>query len=87
MRKFMFLRVMIFFGLCLSIHSSYADYMKCGTHLISDSSSHRPSKYEVLKKCGEPADRYGNVWIYEKPGYQQRTLQFDGTGRLQSIQE
>ena len=76
-----------FLGLFLLVDFSYANYMKCGTHLISDSDSRPPGKYEVLKKCGEPTERYGDVWVYDRPGYQPRTLHFDGTGHLQSIQD
>lgn len=28
--------------------------MKCGIHIIHDGGRYSPSKYEVLKKCGEP---------------------------------
>ncbi len=86
MRKIRFVSAAMFLGLFFTITSSYANYIKCSAHLISDSSSHRPGKYEVLKKCGEPTERYGDVWVYDRRGYQPKTLHFDGTGRLQRIQ-
>ncbi len=87
MKMFTFISAVVFLGLFLLTDSSYAGYMKCGTHLISDTGSYRPSKYEVLKKCGEPNERYGNYWVYNRSGYQQQTLRFGGDGRLQHIQE
>ena len=86
MKMVTILSAVVFLGLFLLVDSSYAGYMKCGSHLISDTGSYRPSKYEVLKKCGEPAERYGNDWIYDRRGYQQQTLRFSGDGRLQHIQ-
>ena len=87
MKMITFISAAIFLGLFLLIDSSYAGYMKCGGHLISDTGSHRPTKYEVLKKCGEPTERYGDHWVYDRPGYQPQTLRFAGNGRLQHIQE
>ena len=58
--------------------------MKCGIHLIHAGGRHPPSKYEVLKKCGEPTERYGNTWIYEK-GSTRRILRFDESRMLATI--
>jgi hypothetical protein len=58
--------------------------MRCGSHLVSAGQRHGPMKYEVLKKCGEPTDRYGNTWIYEKGG-KTYTATFDQGGRLERI--
>jgi hypothetical protein len=58
--------------------------MRCGTHVISSGQQNSPGKYEVLKRCGEPTERYGNTWIYKK-GSVNRELRFDEQGRLLDI--
>ena len=58
--------------------------MRCGTHIISSGQQNSPGKYEVLKRCGEPTERYGNTWIY-KSGAVSRELRFDAHGRLLDI--
>jgi hypothetical protein len=40
--------------------------------------------YEVLKKCGEPTERAGLRWIYERYG-RVHTLSFDSGGILVNI--
>jgi len=59
--------------------------MRCGTHIISAGSRRGNTMYEVLKKCGEPAERYGNTWIYEGSGRSKRTLRFNNNGELSRI--
>lgn len=59
--------------------------MSCGTHIISAGQLHGTGKYEVLKKCGEPTVRSGNIWIYELHGSSKYVLTFDASGRLSSI--
>jgi len=59
--------------------------MRCGTHLISSNPASPSGKYEILKRCGEPTERYGDTWIY-KSGSVTRTLNFNSSGQLQSIQ-
>ena len=63
-----------------------ADSMRCGTHIISSGGRHGPGQYEVLKKCGEPTARSGDVWIYELPGGTRRVLVFDANGSLSRIE-
>ncbi len=60
--------------------------MRCGSHIIQDSMRDAPGKYEVLKKCGEPTERYGNTWIYDKRGKLKRVLHFGPDGRLTRIE-
>lgn len=60
--------------------------MRCGTHIISAGQQNSPGKYEVLKRCGEPTQRYGDTWIYKKSSSVSRELRFDGNGRLMVIQ-
>ena len=63
-----------------------ADSMRCGTHLISSGGRHGPGKYEVLKKCGQPAERSGDIWIYELPGGVRRVVVFDANGSVSRIE-
>ena len=60
--------------------------MRCGTHLVTAGQRHGPGKYEVLKKCGEPTERNGNTWIYERPRNRQHIVRFDPSGRLMRIE-
>jgi len=59
--------------------------IRCGTHVISVGQGKDPGMYEVLKKCGEPTQRYGKTFIYER-GSIALTLTFGGNGRLNSIE-
>ena len=61
--------------------------MRCGTHIISDGERHGHGKYELLKKCGQPKTRDGNIWIYEKYG-KTYFVTFDSAGRrVNSIEQ
>ena len=60
--------------------------MRCGTHIISAGQLHGPGTYEVLKKCGEPTQRNGNTWIYERSGSRPYVVVFDPSGRLMRIE-
>ena len=62
-----------------------ADSMRCGTHIISSGGLHGPGKYDVLKKCGEPAARSGDTWVYEMPGVIKYVVVFDASGYLARI--
>lgn len=60
--------------------------MRCGGHLIyAGSGRDSSSMYEVLKKCGEPEAKQGDVWIY-KQGNVRRMLTFRADGRLLRIE-
>ena len=59
--------------------------MRCGNHVIHAGGRSGPGKYEVLKRCGEPTDRSGNVWIYERKGKQRIIIQFKDNGLISSI--
>ena len=61
-----------------------AGSLRCGVHLIQDSQIKGPGKYQILKKCGEPASRFGNTWIYEING-KTYILIFNDNGQLSSI--
>ena len=60
--------------------------MRCGTHIISTGGRNGPGMYEVLKKCGEPTDRFGNTWIYAQSGGGRRVVVFDSSGNLMRIE-
>lgn len=64
--------------------ASATSSIRCGVHLIQDGQRNGPGKYEVLKKCGEPLERFGNTWIYEK-NRTHYVLTFKDNGQLQSI--
>ncbi len=72
-------------GLIVAMPASAAS-MRCGSHIIQDSMRDGPGKYEVLKKCGEPTQRLGDTWIYDKPGKIKRVLYFGPDGRLMRIE-
>lgn len=54
---------------------------RCGTHLLVAGEARA---YEVLKKCGQPDERYGNTWVYKKSGFTHE-LRFDRDDRLVDI--
>lgn len=60
--------------------------MRCGGNLIhAGGGPDSALMYEVLMKCGEPAVKQGNKWIY-KQGRMNRVLTFNYDGRLQLIE-
>ncbi len=59
--------------------------MRCGTHIISAGARNGTDRYEVLKKCGEPTERYGDTWIYELTGGARRVVVFGADGNLSRI--
>ena len=65
--------------------AAQAASMRCGNHIISSGQRHAMGKYEVLKRCGEPTERYGNTWIYDEPGKMRRVLRFGQDGLLSDI--
>ena len=58
--------------------------MRCGTHMITSDPAGPSGKYEVLKRCGDPSERYGDTWIYKK-GSITHTLEFSSNGQLRNI--
>lgn len=60
--------------------------MRCGGHLIyAGSGRDSSSMYEVLKKCGEPEGKHGDVWVYRQ-GNVSKMLTFRRDGKLQRIE-
>ena len=70
----------------LLMEPAFADSTRCGRHVISSGQLHGPDKYEVLKKCGEPTSRAGNIWIYKKANGSKTVMVFDALGKLSSIE-
>ena len=79
-------KIALLFALAFSsifvVDTTYADSMRCGTHLIGDGGWRGPSMYEVLKKCGEPTYRNGNTWVYESSTKSRKVLRFNREGLL-----
>ena len=71
--------------LLFAIQTASAGSIQCGQSYIQDGERRPPGKYEVLKKCGEPTYRQGNVWIYESGGTT-KTITFDDSGHVNSIE-
>lgn len=72
--------------LCGFAQTASAASLRCGNYLIQDGQRNGPTKYEVLKKCGEPVSRMGHTWIYKTAGRSKR-LQFNGAGMLVTIRD
>jgi len=64
-----------------------AGTIQCGVHYIQDSERRPSTKYEVLKKCGEPLAKMGNTWIYEQSGGLKKEIIFNDAGAVASIRE
>ena len=73
-------------ALCGVTQSAAAASIRCGNHLLHDAERRGPTKYEVLKKCGEPVERRGHTWIYKRGG-RTKILQFNGNGVLTTIRD
>jgi hypothetical protein len=76
----------IFLLSTLMLEPVFADSTRCGRHVISSGQRQGADKYEVLKKCGEPATRAGNVWVYKKSGGAKTVIVFDALGKVSSIE-
>jgi hypothetical protein len=69
--------------LLFAMQGATAGTINCGVHYIQDDTRTPVSKYEVLKKCGEPKSREGDTWFYERGG-SVVAITFKG-GRISSI--
>lgn len=68
-----------------TVTTAQASSMRCGSHIIESDTLDGVSQYEILKRCGEPTERYGNTWIYDRPGQMRRQLKFGPDGMLEAI--
>ncbi len=74
--------------LALFVQASVAsESMRCGTHVIQGSERVGISKFAVVERCGEPTARYGNHWVYARPGMRTKVLRFGSNGQLQAVTE
>ena len=69
-----------------SLQPAFADSLKCGVYLIQEGERRPSGKYEVLKKCGEPASRQGNSWVYDRGGTA-KIVTFNDSGQVASIRK
>ncbi len=69
----------------LVLQSVYAGSIRCGSHIISDGGRGGSGQYEVLKRCGEPAFRQGNTWIYTKGENRRYEIIFNDSGEIARI--
>ena len=85
-RKITWMAASVFIFSTFLIEPAFAvGSMRCGTHIISVGSRNATTKIEVLKKCGEPTERIGFTWIYEKSGSARRTVVFNTMGEVVRI--
>jgi hypothetical protein len=63
-----------------------ASGMRCGVHIIQGEGRHGPSSFEVLRKCGEPAERRGSLWLYRMNGKKWQ-LRFNANGLLLTVKQ
>ena len=78
-RRFMLVNALL---LCV-VQTAQARSISCGVHVIQDGERNSVTKYEVLKKCGEPKYREGNSWIYSQGGGDSEVFFKDG--RVEAI--
>jgi hypothetical protein len=71
----------LFFSIVM-IEPALANSMRCGSHLITAGNDNSPGMYEVLKKCGEPDERYGNTWVYAKSSSVKHVIRFNNDGMI-----
>ena len=67
----------------LALQPVLAGNLTCGSYIIMGSARNAATKYEVLKKCGEPKYRQGDTWVYERGGI--ANLVTFNNGRVGSI--
>ena len=69
------------------INTAYASgAIRCGSYIVEGGGRSGPGRYEVLKKCGEPTSKRGDVWIYERGGGGTRVLIFNQAGILDRVE-
>ena len=66
--------------------TAMAGMMKCGTHIIDDGQVEGQTQDEIRAKCGEPAEKKWNDWVYKRDNKTYR-LHFNDSGDLESINE
>ena len=76
----------LFLMLMASVAMASDKSMRCSGNLVyAGGGKDSALMYEVLRKCGEPAWKQGDQWVYVQ-GNMQRVLTFSPDGRLQRIE-
>ena len=58
----------VYASIMLMSLNSYAGTISCGGKYFSSEDLESPTQSAVLRACGEPTERRGVTWIYEKKG-------------------
>lgn len=58
----------VFISFMLASLDSNAASIRCGSKTFSSTTRASQLQSAVLKACGEPTERKGEVWIYKKKG-------------------
>ena len=66
-----------------------AGYMSCGSAMIIDDQPVGQTQQQILQHCGEPTNRNGDNWYYDRSDVGQGTyrLHFNEAGQLDSIEQ
>lgn len=64
-----------------------AGTLRCDGDLFDDNSREAVFKHTLLEQCGEPDERYGNTWIYQRGPELRKVVQFDTDGQLERIED
>jgi hypothetical protein len=69
--------------------TAQAGTLRCGNAFITDDQPDGQSRQQVLAKCGEPTNRDGDDWYYDRADVGQGTyvLHFNDSGELESIEQ
>ena len=86
MKASVFASIIVVCALLLPALPAHSASFRCGIHIIQGGGRHGPNKYEILKKCGEPAVRRSRIWIYRHSGSDWE-LTFNGNGLLLTVRQ
>ena len=64
-----------------------ADTVRCNGEVIDDGARAGVLEHVVLEPCGEPDERYGTTWVYERADGPRKVVRFGGDGQLARIEE
>lgn len=78
--------VVLLAGLALA-PLAVAGTLRCDGELFDDGNREGVYKQTVLEQCGEPNQRYGNTWIYQRGPELRKVVQFDTDGQLERIED
>ena len=64
-----------------------AGTIRCGGQVFDDGARTGVFEHVILEHCGEPDQRYGSTWVYERPDGSRVVVEFGSDGELESIEE